>query len=37
MTLYIDDREKSVFCELIKKKAKKMNIKTKVNRIEVGD
>ena len=37
MTLYIDDREKSVFCELIKKKAKKMNIKTKVIRIEVGD
>lgn len=37
MTLYIDDREKSIFCELIKKKAKKMNIKTKVSRIEVGD
>tara|TARA_R110000751_G_scaffold79711_4_gene160701 strand:+ start:5177 stop:5872 length:696 start_codon:yes stop_codon:yes gene_type:complete len=37
MTLYIDDREKSMFLRLVQQKAKKMNIKTKVERIEVGD
>jgi len=37
MTLYIDDRERSIFAKLVESKAKKINITVKHKRIEVGD
>lgn len=37
MTLYVDDREKSIFSRLVETKAKRMNIKIEKKRLEVGD
>mgnify|MGYP003110704971 CR=1 FL=1 len=34
---YIDDRERSVFCQLVESKSKRMNIHTEKKRLEVGD